>query len=61
MPALPLIRPATCASEASRNTSSSVGWLERWSLIATSPTPINASLNTMSPRTVPVRVVGGMW
>ena len=34
MPALPVISPATCASEASRSSSSSVGWLERWSLIA---------------------------
>ena len=59
MPALPVIRPATCASDASRSSSSRVGWLERWSLIATSPTPINGSTNTMSPRTLPVSVVGG--
>ena len=45
MPALPLMSPPTCASPATRSSSSSVGWLERWSLIASSPTPRTRSIS----------------
>ena len=51
--------PPTWASPATRSSSSSVGWLERWSLIATSPTPMMRSMSTMSRRTLPVAVTGG--
>ena len=61
MPALPLMSPPTCASAAMRSSSSSVGWLERWSLIASSPTPSTRSMSTMSSRTLPVAVIGGTW
>jgi hypothetical protein len=53
--------PATWASEAMRSSSSSVGWLDRWSEIAISPTPKIRSMWTMSPRTLPVSVTGGTW
>ena len=56
-PALPVMSPATWASAASRRISSKVGWLERWSLIATSPMPSSGSSSTRSPRTLPVSVV----
>ena len=52
--ALPVISPATWVSAARRRISSSVGWLERWSLIASSPMPSNGSSSTRSLRTLPV-------
>jgi len=53
------INPATWDSLATRKNSSSVGCEERWSLIASSPTPMTGSMNTISPRALPVSVVSG--